>query len=110
MDHEVNGVTRDTLILIELAKNPQLTQREIARKSQISLGKANYALRALIAKGYIKVINFKDSKNKSKYLYLLTPQGMYEKARLTADFLAWKMEEYERLKREIDELNKTLGT
>ncbi len=74
----------------------------------MSLGKVNYAINSLIEKGYIKVQNFKGSKNKRKYMYVLTPAGMYEKSKLTADFLKWKMGEYERVKREIQELEEDL--
>jgi EPS-associated MarR family transcriptional regulator len=91
-------------ILRDISKNPHISQREIALKNSISLGKVNYALKALIEKGHIKIHNFTGSKNKRKYMYLLTPAGMYEKAKLTADFLKWKMAEYERIKKEIEEL------
>ena len=95
---------QNTQILRDISNNPCISQREIALKNRISLGKVNYAIKSLVAKGYIKIQNFKGSKNKRKYMYKLTPEGMYEKAKLTADFLKWKMVEYERVKREIEEL------
>ena len=91
-------------ILRDLSKNPSISQREIALKNGISLGKVNYAIKSLIDKGYIKLQNFKGSKNKRKYMYILTPEGMYVKAKLTVDFFKWKMEEYERIKKEIEAL------
>ncbi len=91
-------------IFRDISKNPSISQREIALKNRISLGKVNYAIKSLIDKGYIKIQNFKGSKNKRKYMYVLTPTGMYEKTKLTANFLKWKMEEYERIIREIEEL------
>jgi EPS-associated MarR family transcriptional regulator len=91
-------------ILREIAKNPSISQREIAQKNGISLGKVNYAIKALIEKGHVKIENFAGSMNKRKYAYKLTPTGIYEKARLTSDFLNWKMKEYERIKKEIAEL------
>jgi EPS-associated MarR family transcriptional regulator len=94
----------DAQILRDIAKNPSISQREIAVKNGISLGKANYAIKALIKKGHIKIQNFTESKNKRKYSYMLTQTGMFEKARLTSEFLKWKMEEFERLTREIEEL------
>ena len=93
-----------TQILREISRNPRVSQREIALKNRVSLGKVNYAIKALIEKGYVKVQNFTGSDNKRKYMYILTPTGMYEKAKLTTDFLKWKMEEFERLKKEIKEL------
>ncbi len=96
-------------ILRDISKNPHISQREIAHKNRISLGKVNYAIRALIDKGFIKIHNFKGSANKRKYMYLLTPAGMYEKAKQTSNFLKWKMEEYERLKKEIRELEEDIN-
>ena len=68
------------------------------------MGKVNYAIKSLIEKGYIKIQNFKGAQNKRTYMYVLTPVGMYEKAKQTSSFLKWKMEEYERIKKEIEEL------
>jgi len=87
-----------------LQDNPELSQREIAKLIGVSLGSVNYCLKALVAKGQIKVNNFKHSKNKAVYLYLLTPRGITEKARLTSGFLQRKIIEYDLLKREIDAL------
>jgi EPS-associated MarR family transcriptional regulator len=91
-------------ILRDISNNPGISQREIAVKNGISLGKVNYAIKALIEKGHIKIQNFTESKNKRKYMYMLTPAGVIEKARLASDFMKWKMEQYERIKREIEEL------
>jgi EPS-associated MarR family transcriptional regulator len=94
----------NTQILREISKNPSISQREISQKNKISLGKVNYAIKSLIEKGYVKIHNFSESKNKRHYMYILTPAGMYQKAKLTSDFLKYKMEEYERIKKEIKEL------
>ena len=94
----------NTQILRDISKNPSISQRELASKNNISLGKVNYAISALIEQGYIKTQNFKGSKNKRNYMYILTPKGMYEKTKLASDFLKWKMIEYERIKTEIAEL------
>ena len=89
-------------VLHLLEEEPALTQRELAQKLGISLGGVNYCLKALIDIGYIKAGNFSKNTNKSFYLYLLTPQGIAEKAKLTAGFLMRKMVEYHALKKEID--------
>ncbi|MDX1461389.1 MAG: MarR family EPS-associated transcriptional regulator [Xanthomonadales bacterium] len=91
-------------LLKYLEAHPQVSQRELAQHLGISLGKANYCLRALIGKGLVKARNFKNSDNKRSYLYLLTPQGIERKATITVAFLQRKMEEYEALKAEIAEL------
>ena len=87
-----------------LEPNPELSQREVAQQLGISLGKVNYCLKALMQKGWIKAANFKNSKNKSGYMYLLTPRGIEGKARFTAQFLQIKIREYEALKAEIEEI------
>jgi EPS-associated MarR family transcriptional regulator len=91
-------------VLHLLEEEPKLTQRELAKKLGISLGGANYCLKALIEIGHIKAGNFSNNPDKSVYLYLLTPQGIAEKARLTAGFLKRKMAEYRALKKEIDSI------
>lgn len=92
-------------ILKLLEANPALSQREVARELGISLGSANYCLQALIRKGWIKVENFKNSRNKAAYMYLLTPRGVEAKAVLAMQFLRIKQREYETLRLEIEEAN-----
>jgi EPS-associated MarR family transcriptional regulator len=82
--------------------NPEISQRQLARELGISLGKANYCLKALMEKGLLKVANFRNSKNKVAYVYKLTPKGIEEKANVTVRFLKQKMTEYESLKAEIE--------
>ncbi len=89
-----------------LEANPDLTQRQLADALGVSVGGLNYCLKALIQKGFVKVNNFRQSKNKFGYVYLLTPAGAGEKARLTARFLQRKMQEYEATKAEIEALTK----
>jgi EPS-associated MarR family transcriptional regulator len=84
--------------------NPELSQRAVARELGVSLGKVNFCLKALIARGWLKASNFKNSNNKAAYMYLLTRRGIEEKTRLTLRFLSIKMEEYERLRVEIEQM------
>lgn len=92
-----------------LQENPDLTQRELAEELGVSVGGLNYCLKALMEKGWVKVQNFSQSKNKFGYVYILTPRGIAEKAALTSRFLKRKMEEYELLKAEIETLRKEVG-
>jgi EPS-associated MarR family transcriptional regulator len=87
-----------------LDASPSRTQREMAHELGMSLGKANYLLRALLGKGFVKVQNFRNSSNKRAYAYLLTPEGVAAKAELTRHFLARKIEEYDALRLEIERL------
>ena len=91
-------------LLSLLQRNPELSQRELAQKIGISLGKTNYCLKALIDRGWIKIHNFRSSRNKSAYLYKLTPAGVAEKMHVTRRFLARKLQERELLAHEIEEL------
>ncbi|MEQ9568135.1 MAG: MarR family EPS-associated transcriptional regulator, partial [Pseudomonadales bacterium] len=74
-----------------LQSNPHMSQRDVARELGVSLGKVNYCVRALIGKGWIKASNFKNSKNKAAYMYLLTPRGVEQKSRLAVEFLRIKV-------------------
>ena len=87
-----------------LQENSDLTQRELAEKLGMSVGGLNYCLNALIDKGLVKMQSFTNSKNKFKYVYLLTPMGISEKVALTSLFLNRKMAEYDALKVEIEAL------
>jgi len=93
-------------ILKEIERNPQATQRDLAQKLEISLGRINFLINALIDKGVIEIKNFKNSKNKFAYMYLLTPQGIKIKIQLTHKFFIRKTQEYEKLKEEIESLKK----
>ena len=93
-------------LLKTLEANPGLSQRDLAKRLGISLGKVNFCLNALIEKGCLKVNNFRNSDNKLAYAYLLTPHGVEEKARITVNFLKYKMQEYEQLRAEINELKR----
>ena len=89
-----------------LEKNPELSQRQLAKALGISLGKTHYILNSLIDVGLVKVDNFKRSDNKLGYAYLLTPQGFVEKAKVTKRFLSRKQREYRELERQIADLTK----
>ncbi|MDZ7642088.1 MAG: MarR family EPS-associated transcriptional regulator [Desulfurivibrio sp.] len=87
-----------------LHQQPELSQRQLARRLGISLGKTNYCLQALIKVGAVKARNFRTSQNKAAYLYKLTPAGLEEKTRVTKRFLQRKLTEYDELQQQIAEL------
>lgn len=87
---------------------PEISQRELAKELGVSLGKANYCLNALINKGLIKVSNFRSSKNKKAYMYLLTPKGLDEKVSVAMRFLKLKVEEYEIIRNEIVQIRREI--
>ena len=94
-------------LLKSLEQDANLTQRQLSKELGISLGKVNYCLQSLIQKGFIKINNFKNSKHKNQYSYLLTPKGVAEKTKLTIMFLKAITEEYEVLKKEVEKLTNT---
>ena len=91
-------------LLKVLEENPDVTQRELAARLGISLGKANYCLRALMKRGWVKMDNFRRNPNKMGYVYLLTPKGIEEKTRIAMRFLRHKLLEFDALKAEIEHL------
>jgi EPS-associated MarR family transcriptional regulator len=94
--------------LIEI--RPDISQRELSRELGLSLGAVNYCLNALIEKGHVKMRNFRAADNELGYVYLLTPAGLARKTRMTRDFLARKLVEYEALRAEIQSIEAELGS
>ena len=92
-----------------LQDSPEITQRELAEKLGVSVSGLNYCLKALIDKGWVKIQNFSNNKNKLGYAYLLTPAGIVQKASLTGRFLQRKMQEYEALKQEIQQMKQEVN-
>ena len=93
-------------LLRKLNENPNSSQRKLAVDLGFSLGKLNYCLNELRKKGFVKVKNFRKSKNKLSYLYMLTPSGFTMKKNLTLDFMQKKIREYDELKKEIKNIKR----
>lgn len=91
-------------VLRLLEANPRMSHREIAKAIGGSTGAVNYCINALIEKGMVKVSNFRSSDNKLRYAYILTPEGINEKASLTASFLRRKIQEFHAIQSEISEI------
>ena len=105
MKKPINHSETDLKILSNIEVNPNLTQRQIAKDLDISLGKTNYLIQALMGKGLLLIDNFRRSDNKFGYLYLLTPKGVETKRELTILFLQRKSEEFDKLKKEMEHIN-----
>jgi len=108
MNHDPADEIRYRLLKY-LDEHPEATQRELAGELGVSLGKVNYCLRALIAKGLIKARNFRNSNKKTAYLYILTRRGLDEKINVTVAFLRRKRSEYDLLAKEIERLTEEVG-
>lgn len=102
--HKMNEAQFRTLR--ELSAESEISQRDLSKRIGLSLGSVNFILKELIKKGYVKAQRFKNSNNKAAYIYVLTPKGINERIQQTQYFLKLKMEEYEKLEREIEELKK----
>ena len=112
-DTALSAGARDELrlrVLRALDANPELSQRQLAQELGVSLGGVNYALKALIERGFVKADNFRKSGSKAAYLYVLTPKGIAEKLLLATAFLGRKVEEYEVLRQEIEVLKGEVGS
>ena len=96
-------------LLRKINKDPEISQRNLSNELNMSLGKINYCLKALKSKGFIKIKNFKKSKQKIQYLYYLTPKGFVEKTNITIKFMKLKMKEYDELKNELNKSKLKLG-
>jgi len=104
MNHSYEQEIRYRLLKI-LTEEPQLGQREMARKMGISLGKVNFCVSELAAKGWIKITRLKNARKKIPYIYMLTPKGLEEKGKLTVRFSKTKLAEYEEIKKQVEELH-----
>ena len=95
-------------LLKELSKDNKLSQRELSKKLGVSLGSVNYVVSNLVDAGLIRAKRFKNSKNKIAYMYIMTPAGIKSKMQLSRHFLTRKLDEYEMLKMEIEELKRDI--
>ena len=97
-------------VLRRLHHTPEVSQRALAKDLGVGLGTINFCFQTLVEKGLVKMKNFSQSKNKLRYAYLLTPAGVAEKSKLTAEFLRRKVAEYETLRAEIKALNAEMNS
>ena len=99
----------ETLKLLEhIHENPESTQRELVEKLDVSLGKVNFLIKSLTKTGLVKLERFKKSNNKKGYLYIVTPEGIKEKSEITKNFLNRKIEEYNKIRIQIEELKRSI--
>ena len=104
MKNKENNSEIELEILRNIEANPKITQRQIAKDLNMSLGKTNYLIKVLLTKGLLIINNFRTSDNKLGYLYLLTPKGIEKRRKLTMLFLQRKSEEFDNLKKEMERI------
>ena len=105
---KMHQIDNEYTLLKMLKDNPEMTQRQLSKEMDLSLGKTNYLIHALMDKGWVKLTNFRRSNNKIGYLYVITPKGITEKGILAKNFLERKSAEYFKLKNEIEILKSEL--
>jgi|WetSurMetagenome_2_1015567.scaffolds.fasta_scaffold00026_61 MarR family transcriptional regulator, temperature-dependent positive regulator of motility len=96
-------------LIREIEQNPSHTQRSLAEKLDISLGKVNYVLAGLVEKGIVKAYKLKSHPDKIRWQYILTPEGVKEKIRLTQRYLRRRMQEYNEIRKEIELLEREVS-
>ena len=97
-----NNKTDHFNVLRKIHKEPNTSQRKLARDLGFSLGKLNYCIKQLQEKGLVKLKNFQQQPDKINYLqYIVTPKGIAERTKLTISFMKRKMKEYDELKKEL---------
>ena len=100
---KIQGITEDQLDLMQIIdKDREASQRKLSQQTGLSIGKVNYCIKALVDIGFIKIKNFHNSNKKLNYAYILTPQGIQEKAVITKQFIIKKKQEYDKLISYID--------
>jgi DNA-binding Lrp family transcriptional regulator len=88
---------RDLKLLNEVEQNAAITQRSLADKLGVALGLTNLYLKRLARKGYIKITTIPRQRIK----YLLTPQGMTEKTRLTYQYMEYSLTYYRQMRERL---------
>ena len=101
-------IERDYKLMDAIERDQYKSQRGLAEELNFSIGKVNYVLKSLLSRGLVKIDNFVSSKRKYEYAYILTPEGVKEKMKITKLFLNEKMREYDLIQKEINELEKKI--
>lgn len=91
---------RELIILEHLENDPDLTQASLAAKLGVAVGTVNWHIKRLIDKGFIKV----KRAQRKKLRYIITPEGIAFRARLTVNYIDTSMRLYRRTRRRVREL------
>jgi MarR family transcriptional regulator, temperature-dependent positive regulator of motility len=105
--HEPGRVRRENLefeVLHLVESEPGISQREIARRLRISLGRVNSCMKALMELGTVRHVSYRSVDQRLHYTYELTPGGKEQRVSLTGGYLQRKLAEFERLKAQIEGL------
>jgi len=91
--------TRDLSLLDNIEHQPDVTQADLATQLGMAVGTVNWHLKRLISKGYVKVMRAE----RRKLRYLITPEGLALRARLTVDYVEQQFILYRRVRQKVKE-------
>jgi len=91
--------SHDLSLLENIERNPDVTQADLATQLGVAVGTVNWHLKRLISKGYVKV----KRAERRKLLYIITPEGLAIRARLTVDYLEQQFNLYRRIRSRVKE-------
>jgi DNA-binding MarR family transcriptional regulator len=91
--------TRDLSLLDNIERHPDVTQADLATQLGMAVGTVNWHLKRLISKGYVKVMRAE----RRKLRYLITPEGLALRARLTVDYVEQQFILYRRVRFKVKE-------
>jgi DNA-binding MarR family transcriptional regulator len=99
MDERTDSI-RDLNLLEHIEHDPDVTQASLATQLGVAVGTVNWHLKRLVAKGYVKV----KRAERRKLRYIITPEGIALRARLTVDYIEQSMLMYRRIRQRVREL------
>ena len=96
-------------VIKEIEKDSGHTQRSLAGKLDVSLGRINYILSGFVKIGAIQAKKVRDHHDKIRWRYYLTPKGMAEKVRLAQEYYALLSREYGELRRDLGKVEQVVS-
>ncbi|MCS6992240.1 MAG: winged helix-turn-helix transcriptional regulator [Anaerolineales bacterium] len=91
-------------LLEKIETNPDVTQADLATQLGVAVGTVNWHLKRLISKGYVKVMRAE----RRKLRYIITPEGLAKRARLTVDYIEQQFLLYRRIRGKVKDILEAL--
>lgn len=89
-----SGQIHQLEILDQIEANPDLTQADMATQVGVAIGTVNWHVKRLLKRGYVKVTRLRGRRVR----YLITPEGIAQKSRLTVRYLQSSMQLYRQVR------------
>jgi DNA-binding MarR family transcriptional regulator len=91
---------RELILLEQIERDPDVTQASLAAQLGVAVGTVNWHIKRFIAKGYVKV----KRAQRRKLRYIITPDGLAFRARLTVNYIETSMNLYRRTRQRVRDL------